>query len=75
MKPLGLLGLDMDTIWRNRSRTRPDVDAQVGWFNTTVNGYGGARVTVPNRRILDGTVVDKTNKRYRVCQAKLAAGT
>ncbi|CAJ1393922.1 unnamed protein product [Effrenium voratum] len=44
---------------------------EVGWFNTTVNGYGGARVTVPNRRILDGTVVDKTNKRYRVCQAKL----
>lgn len=32
-------------------------------------------MTVPNRRILDGTVVDKTNKRYRVCQAKLAAGT
>ena len=39
---------------------------QVGWFNTTVNGYEGTRVTVPNRRILDGTVIDKTNKRFRV---------
>ena len=45
---------------------------QVGWFNTTVNGYEGTRVTVPNRRILDGTVIDKTNKRFRVCQKKIA---
>lgn len=46
--------------------------AEVGWFNTTVNGYEGTRVTVPNRRILDGTVIDKTNKRFRVCQKQLA---
>ena len=45
--------------------------SKVGWFNTTVNGYEGTRVTVPNRRILDGTVIDKTNKRFRVCQKQL----
>ena len=49
------------------------VDFQVGWFNTTVNGYEGTRVTVPNRRILDGTVIDKTNKRFRVCQKYLVS--
>ncbi|CAK9045439.1 Low conductance mechanosensitive channel YnaI [Durusdinium trenchii] len=49
------------------------VVSEVGWFNTTVNGYEGTRVTVPNRRILDGTVIDKTNKRFRVCQKHLAA--
>jgi len=47
------------------------VVSEVGWFNTTVNGYEGTRVTVPNRRILDGTVIDKTNKRFRVCQKQL----
>ncbi|CAK9058111.1 unnamed protein product [Durusdinium trenchii] len=47
------------------------VVSEVGWFNTTVNGYEGTRVTVPNRRILDGTVIDKTNKRFRVCQKHL----
>eukprot|EP00439_Symbiodinium_sp_Y106_P001300 s6490_g1.t1 len=47
------------------------VVSEVGWFNTTVNGYEGTRVTVPNRRILDGTVIDKTNKRFRVCQKKI----
>lgn len=47
------------------------VVSEVGWFNTTVNGYEGTRVTVPNRRILDGTVIDKTNKRFRVCQKKM----
>eukprot|EP00435_Cladocopium_sp_Y103_P019957 s459_g4.t2 len=47
------------------------VVSNVGWFNTTVNGYEGTRVTVPNRRILDGTVIDKTNKRFRVCQKYL----
>ncbi|CAE7354311.1 ynaI [Symbiodinium natans] len=47
------------------------VVSEVGWFNTTVNGYDGTRVTVPNRRILDGTVIDKTNKRFRVCQKQL----
>jgi len=42
------------------------VVASVGWFNTLVNQYDGFQVVVPNRRIVDGTVVDKTNKRFRV---------
>lgn len=47
------------------------VVSKVGWFNTKVNRYDGMRVLVPNRRILDGTVVDKTNKCFRLCDEQL----
>eukprot|EP00929_Paragymnodinium_shiwhaense_P072376 TRINITY_DN36739_c0_g1_i1.p1 TRINITY_DN36739_c0_g1~~TRINITY_DN36739_c0_g1_i1.p1 ORF type:complete len:566 (-),score=51.09 TRINITY_DN36739_c0_g1_i1:229-1926(-) len=47
------------------------VISDVGWFNTTVNAIDGMRVVVPNRMVLEGTVVDRTNRRYRVCDETL----
>jgi len=47
------------------------VVSQVGWFNTIINRYDGMRVIVPNRKVLDGTVVDKTNKCFRVCDEQI----
>jgi len=47
------------------------VVSSVGWLNTSVNRYDGMRVLVPNRRVLDGTVVDKTNKCFRLCDEQV----
>mmetsp|Transcript_36775 Transcript_36775/g.84685 ORF Transcript_36775/g.84685 Transcript_36775/m.84685 type:complete len:603 (-) Transcript_36775:104-1912(-) len=41
------------------------VVSKVGWFNTRVNGYDGLQILVPNRTVLDGIVIDKSNKLFR----------
>merc|ERR1711974_138450 len=39
---------------------------KIGWFSTCIDRYDGVRVMIPNGRMIDGCVVDLSNRRFRV---------
>jgi len=60
-------GLDVELVGEKTA----GIVHKIGWLNTQLNRHDGVQVLVPNSRVLDGAVVDKTNKRYRLVDERL----